>query len=129
MDRLQAISQYKMALAEANEYVLGRCNDDIKAFVRRKDILLFGQLLKVTGYPGRAEAVNLVSSGCPLVGKFRATGVFPEVPHYATSNLNNLLASTKWTRPMILGSIGPFKSEESIWRSGVKPWMRYPEVG
>ncbi len=122
VERLQAIRQYNLALAEDSEYVLGRCNDDIKAFARRKDALLFNQLLKVTGYPGRAEAVNTVSSGCPRVPNFHATDAFPEVPHYATSNISKLLASTNWARPVILGSIAPSKSEEfdlAVWGKAV----------
>ncbi len=74
--------------------------------------LLFKEILSEIGFPKIDLIVKLLTAGVPMFGEFPVTDVFPKKEVKATSSIEKLMRSSKWSRRALLGSMRPSGDEE-----------------
>ena len=112
-----------MAAEEAD--FCSRLHPSVADLCAKKHPLLITEILDDLGFPATDLVLTLLAKGCPMIGPFPKSGIFPERQHDATLTYDHLYAAAKWARPSLLnsriGSAHPMNRTKSRRNYGTLP--------
>ena len=85
---------------------------EVAAVIKVKRLLVFGEMLQASGFPGSDRLIKAISRGFDVVGDLDCTGAFETFPRKPSSGVEHLRRTSQFARAMVIDRTGPSKDAE-----------------